>query len=61
MGTMHSIIALKDHLGFKDVYGSKFPWQSKEINFTFKMDVDLPRSGVDLVKHMHVKGDMKKS
>ena len=30
-------------------------------SFTFKMDVDLPRSGVDLVKRMHVKGDMKKS
>lgn len=31
MDIMHSIMVLKDHLGFKDVYGSKFPGNPRKI------------------------------
>ena len=49
---MDSIMMLKAHSGFKYVHGTKFPEQSKDIIFIFKMLVDLLGSGVDLVKHM---------
>jgi hypothetical protein len=61
MGTMDSIMALKDHSVFKFVYGSRFPGQSKDKVFVFKMSVDLPSSGVELVKRMQVGGNMKNS
>ena len=61
MGTMDGIMALKDHSGFKYVHGSRFPGQSKDKVFVFKMSVDLPGSGVDIVKRMHVGGDMENS
>ena len=61
MGTMDSIMALKDHSGFKYVHDSRFPGQSKDKVFVFKMSVDLPGSGVDLVKRMQVGGDMENS
>ena len=49
MDTIDSIMALKDHLGFKYVHGSRFWGQSKDKVYVFKMSVDLPGSGVDLV------------
>ena len=52
MGKMDNIMALKDHSGFKYVNGSRFPGQSKDKVFVFKMFVDLQGSGVDLVKGM---------
>ena len=61
MGTMDSIMALKDHSGFKYVHGSRFPGQSKDKVFVFKMSVDLLGNGVDLVKLMQVGEDMKNS
>jgi hypothetical protein len=61
MKTMDSIMALKDHYAFKFVYGSRFPGQLKDKVFVFKMSVDLPRNGVELVKRMQVGGDMKNS
>ena len=60
MGTMDSIMALNDHSGFKYVYDSRLPGQSKYKVFVFKMSVDLPGSGVNLVKRMQVGGDMEK-
>ena len=54
MGTMDSIMALKDHSGFKYVHDSRFPGQSKDKVFVFKMSVDFSGSGVDLVKRMQV-------
>ena len=54
MGTMDSIMALKDHSGFKYVHDSRFPEQSKDKIFVFKMSVDL-------VKHMQVGGYMENS
>ena len=38
------------HYAFKFVHGSRFPGQSKDKVFVFKMFVDLPSSGVKLVK-----------
>jgi hypothetical protein len=61
MGTMDSIMALKDHSAFKFVHGSRFPRQSKDKMFVFKMSVDLPGTGVELVKRMQVGGDMENS
>ena len=61
MGTMNSIMVLKDHYAFKFVHGSRFPGQSKYKVFVFKMYVDLPASGVELVKKMQVGGDMENS
>ena len=49
MGTMASIMTLKNHPGFQYVHGSKFPGQSKDKIFVFKMSVDLLRSGVNLL------------
>ena len=61
MAMIDSIMALKDHPGFKYVHGSKFPGQSKDKVFVFKMSVDLPGSGVDLVKRMQVERNMENS
>ena len=59
MGTMDSIMALKDHYAFRFVHGSRFPRQSKDKVFVFKMSIDLPGSGVELVKRMQVGGNME--
>jgi hypothetical protein len=61
MRTMDSIMALKDYSAFKFVHGSRFPGQSKDKVFVFKMYVDLPGSGVKLVKRMQVGGHMENS
>ena len=58
---MDSIMALKDHSGFKYVHDSRFPGQFKDKVFVFKMSVDIPGGGVDLVKRMQVGGDMENS
>ena len=51
----------KDHLGFKYVYGSRFLGQSKNKVCVFKMLINLPSSGVNLVKRMYVGGGMENS
>ena len=56
METMDCIMELKDHSAFKFVHGSRFPRQSMDKVFVFKMFVDLPGSGVKLVKRMQVGG-----
>jgi hypothetical protein len=61
MGNMDSIMALKDHSAFKFIHGSRFPGQSKDKGFVFKMSVDLPSSGVELVKRMQDCDDMENS
>ena len=50
MGIMDSITVLKDQSAFKFVHGSRFPGQSKDKVFIFKMYVDFLGSGVELVK-----------
>ena len=52
MGAMDSIMVFKDHSSFKYVHGSKLLGQSKDKMFVFRMLVDPPKSGVDLVKRM---------
>ena len=54
-------MALKDHYAFKFVHGSRFRGKSKDKLFVLKMFVDLPHSGVKLVKRMQVGGDMENS
>ena len=61
IGTIDSIMALKDHSAFKFVHGSRFPRQSKDKVFILKMFVDLLSSSVELVKKMQVRGDMENS
>ena len=56
MRTMDSIMALKDHSTFIFVHDSRFSGQSKDKVFVFKMSLDLPGSGVRLVKKMQVGG-----
>ena len=56
---MDSIMALKDYSGFKFIHDNKFPGQSKGKVFVFKMSVDRPGSGVDLVKRMQPGGDLQ--
>ena len=50
---------LKDYSGFKYNHGSRFPGQSKDKICVFIISVDLPGSGVDLVKPMQVGGDVE--
>ena len=52
-------MAVKDHFGYNYVHSSIFPWQSKNQVFVFKLFIDLPGSGVDLVKCMQVSSDME--
>ena len=59
MGPMDSIMALKDYSGFKFIHENKFLGQSKGKVFVFKMSVDGPGSGVDLVKRMQPGGDLQ--
>jgi hypothetical protein len=58
MRTMDSIMALKDHTTFKFVHSGRFPCQPKDKVFIFKMFVNLPSSGVELVKMMQVGGKL---
>ena len=50
-------MTLKDHYAFQFVHGSRFPGQSKDKVLIFKMSVDLPGSGMELVKMMQVEGE----
>ncbi len=61
LGPIDSIMALKSNNNFKFVHDNRFPGQSKGKVFIFKMSVDLPGSGVDLVRRMQAGGDMENS
>ena len=61
MGSLSSIMALKNHFGFKYVHDNRFPGQSKDKVFVFKMSVDIAGSGIDLVKRMQYARDMENS
>ena len=52
MGMIDSIMMLKGHSCFKYVHGSKLPRYSRDKVFVFKLSMDLPRSGLDLVKRV---------
>lgn len=57
MGMMDCIMTLKDHSSFTFAHGNRFLGKSK--GFVFKMLVNLPRSGVELMKGTQVGGDMQ--
>ena len=61
MGPIDSIMALKEHNQFKFIHDSRFPGQAAGKVFVFKMSVDRPGSGVDLVKRMQPGGDLEDS
>jgi len=52
MGSMDSMMELKDHSIIKYVEDSRFLGQSKDEVIVFKMFMGLVGSGVDLVKCM---------
>lgn len=57
-GTMDSIIAFKDHSTFKFVHDSRFSGKSKDKVFVIKISIDLPGSGMEHVKRIHIGGNM---
>ncbi len=56
---LDGILALKNNPKFKFVQENRFPGQSKDKVFIFKMSEHLPGSGVDLVRRMQVGGDLE--
>jgi len=50
------VMTLKYHYAFQFVHGRWFKGQSKDKVFVFKMFVDLPSIGVELVKRVQVGG-----
>ena len=59
MGPINSIMALKDYSNLKYIHENKFPGQSKDKVFVFKMSIDRPGSGFNLVKRMQPGGDLQ--
>jgi hypothetical protein len=51
-GAYDNIMAMKRFTTILNIHGNIFPGQSKDRVYVFKMLVDGPRSGVDLVKRM---------
>lgn len=58
---MDKIMAFEDHYWLKYIHDSRFPRQSKDKVFVFKMFVNLAGSGINLVRCMQHNGDMKNS
>jgi hypothetical protein len=56
---MDNTMDLKEKSKFVFIHKNKFPGQSKGKVFVFKMSVDCPSSGVDLVKRMQVGEDLE--
>lgn len=52
---------LKEYNAFKFIHENRFPGQTKGKVFIFKMSVDMPGSGTDLVKRMQPGGDLQDS
>jgi len=59
VGVIDSIMNMKRNLRFEYIHDSAFPGQGKEKVYLFKMLVEGLGSGVDLVKHMKVGGDLE--
>jgi hypothetical protein len=58
-GEYDSIMAMKRFTRIKYIHSNIFPGQGKDKVYVFKMLVDGPRSGVDLVKCMQPGGDLE--
>jgi hypothetical protein len=54
-----SIMAMKTYTTIEYVHGNVFPGQGKDKVYVFKMLVDGPGSGVDLIKRMQPGGDLE--
>jgi hypothetical protein len=58
-GIFDSIMNMKRHSSIEYIHSNVFPRQEKEKVYAFKMLVDKPESGVDLVKHMQPGRDLE--
>jgi hypothetical protein len=58
-GAYDSIMAMKRYTTIEYIHGNVFPGQGKDKVYVFKMLVDKPGSGVDLVKRMQPGGDLE--
>lgn len=58
---MDSIMTLKYHFGFKFVHSGQILGQLVDKVFVLKLSIDIPSSGVKLVKRMYVRGDTENS
>jgi hypothetical protein len=58
-GAFDSIMAIKSYTIIVYIHGNIFPRQGKDKIYVFKMLVDQPGSGVDLVKHIQPRGDLE--
>ena len=58
-GAYDSIMAMKMYTTIEYVHSNVFPSQGKDKVYVFKMLEDKSRSGVDLVKCMQPRGDLK--
>jgi len=58
-GEIDRILAMKKQAKIEFIHDSVFPRQGQEKVYFFKMFVDGPRSGVDLVKRMKPGGDLE--
>jgi hypothetical protein len=54
-----SIMIMKRYVTIEYIHGNVFPGQGREKVYVFKMLVDGPKSGVDLIKHMQPGGDLE--
>jgi hypothetical protein len=58
-GEYDSIMAMQRFIRIEYIHGNDFPGQGKNKVYIFKMLVDGPGSGVDLVKRMQPRGDLE--
>jgi hypothetical protein len=58
-GVFDSIMSMKRYTTIEYIHGNVFLRQGKEKVYVFKMLVDRPGSGLDLVKHMQLGGDLE--
>jgi hypothetical protein len=58
-GEIDRILTMKSHAKIEFIHDSVFPGQGKDKVYLFKMLVDGPGSGVDLVRRMQPEGDLE--
>jgi hypothetical protein len=58
-GAYDSIMAMQKYTTIEYIHANVFPGQGNDKVYVFKMFVDGPGSGVDLVKRMQPRGDLE--
>ena len=58
-GVIDNIMTMKRESKFKFIHDNVFPGQGKEKVYVFKMLMEGPESGVDLIRRMQVGGDLQ--